>query len=444
MTTPLNLPRRLPRTSRRTRVLAVLAVVAVIVVIAWLRGLAGFWTDYLWFDSVGFTSVFKGVLLTKVVLSVVFISIFFVALAASFTVAERIAPVEVDPEATNELVLRYRDFAFGRARRIHLGVALLFAVLGGIGADRQWNNWDLFRYGVNFGSKDLQFHRDIGFYVFRLPFIRFLITWSFEAVVVVLLLTAVFHYLNGGITPQNAGERVRPAVKAHLSVLLGALAIIKAVAYYYDRLALVLSRSHVVAGAPATTVHADAPAKVLLIAIAIISALLFLANIRQRGWILPTVGVGLWLLVSVLVGAAYPALYQALRVKPSELTRETPYLLRNIDATRTAYGLDRVVTPNNYNYKPLLSPSEIQGTSPTALVNQRTIANVRLLDPAVNLLNTFNRLQSQRAYYSFNDLNLDRYIYTGPNGAQQETATATSVRELNGSVPSGFVNQHLQ
>ena len=426
--------------------LLVVAVVVIILLIASLRGLANFWTDYLWFQSIGFTSVFKGVLLTKVVLSVVFISIFFALMLASLTVADRIAPSDMDAGSTNELVLRYRDIAFNHGLRIRLAVSAVFAVLGGIGADRQWNHWDLFRYGLSFGVKDPQFHRDVGFYVFKLPFIRFLISWSFEAVIVVLIVTAVFEYLNGGITPQAPEERVRPAVKAHLSVLLGVLAVIKAVGYYYDRLGLVLSRSHVVNGATATSVHADSPAKRLLVVIAIVSALLFLANIRQRGWRLPAIGVALWALVSVLVGAAYPALYQAARVKPSELTRETPYILRNIQATRSAYGLDQVTTPSNYSFTPTISPSQVQGSSPQAQVNQQTIANIRLLDPAVDILNTFNKYQALRQYYTFNFLSLDRYLLsTGQGGQTQETATITSVRELNGpGVQPGFVNQRLQ
>lgn len=423
----------------------IVGVVVLIVVIASLRGLAGFWTDYLWFQSVGFLSVFRGVLVTRVLLAVVFSAIFFLLMIANLTIVDRLAPTDIDVGTANELVVRYRDFAFTRARWIRVAVSAIFGLIGGIGANSQWNNWDLFRYHVSFGRTDAQFHNDVGFYVFQLPFIRFLIDWAFEAVIVVLIVSAVFHYLNGGITPQAAARRVAPAVKAHLSVLLGALAIIKAVAYYFDRLGLVLSRSHVVDGATATSVHADAPAKLLLMFIAVISAALFLANIRQRGWILPAVGVALWALVSLLVGAAYPALYQALRVNPSELTREAPYIQRNIDATRAAYGLDKVQVDSNYKYSPTLAPGEIQGNTPQAVVNQQTVANVRLLDPAVNLLNTFDKYQALRSYYSFNELDLDRYQLdpTG-TGTPQETATVASVRELNSSVPSGFVNQHLQ
>ncbi len=434
----------MPRGSRRSRLALIIGVVVLIVVIASLRGLATFWTDYLWFQSVGFTSVFRGVLVTRVLLAVVFSVIFFAVLLGNLTIVDRLAPAEIDLSTANDLVVRYRDFAFTRALRIRLLVSLVFGLLGGISANSQWNNWDLFRYHLSFGRTDPQFHKDVGFYVFQLPFIRFLIDWSLEAVVVVLIVSAVFHYLNGGINPQAATRRVAPAVKAHLSVLLGALAIIKAVAYYFDRLALVLSRSHVVDGATATSVHADAPAKLLLMFIAVISAALFLANIRQRGWILPAVGVVLWGLVSLLVGAAYPALYQALRVNPSELTREAPYIQRNIDATRAAYGLSKVQVDSQYNYQPTLAASQIQGTSPQAAVNQQTIANVRLLDPAVNLLNTFDKYQALRSYYSFNELDLDRYYLNNGSGTPQETATVASVRELNSSVPSGFVNQHLQ
>jgi uncharacterized protein len=451
MRTPQDLPRRLPTSSRRFRIGLLIAVVAVIVLIASLRGLAGFYTDYLWFQSVGFTSVFRGVLLTKVLLSIVFIAIFFLLMFVNLTIADRFAPEEIDPAENDELVVRYRESVFPRGRIVRIAVSAVFALLAGTGADREWNNWDLFRYHTSFGISDPEYHRDIGFYVFQLPFINFLLGWFFEAFVVVLIVTLVAHYLNGGIRLQSAQRGLTGAVKTHISVLLGILALIKAVDYYYERLELVLSRSHVVNGATATSVHADKPAKTLLIAIAIIAAILFLYNIRQKGWILPAVGVGLWVLVYILVGLVYPALYQALRVNPSEFTREQPYIQRNIDATLKAYGLQNVqVEPacstssasNCYQYTSTVTKTEIQGPSTGATAAQQTIANVRLLDPAVQLVNTFNQYQKIRQYYQFNDLDLDRY-QLDTNGTPQMTATIASVRELNSSIPGGFVNQHL-
>ncbi len=445
MRTPADMPRRMPRASRRTRIGILVGIVVVIVLITSLSGLAHFWTDYLWFQSVGFTSVFRGVLLTKVLLAVVFIGLFFGLMFVNLLIADRVAPKDLPAEGSDELVVRYREVMAPRARLIRILTAAVFAVLAGVGANREWNNWDLLRYHVSFGIKDPLYHKDIGFYVFELPFIKFLLGWMFEAMIVVFIVTAVAHYLNGGIRLQGSDRHVTAAVKTHLSVLLGVLALIKAVDYYFQRLELVLSRSHVVNGATATSVHANKPALTLLIAIAVIAAGLFLYNIRQKGWTLPIVAVALWSLVYILVGAAYPALYQALRVSPSELTRESAYIQDNINATRATYGLNQVTVAKNYNYSPTVTASEIQGSSATAQANQQTLANVRLLDPAVQLKNTFDKYQALRSYYQFNDLDLDRYMLPSPTTNQPaETATIASVRELNTAVPSGFVNQHLE
>ena len=447
MRTPSDMPRRLPRTTRRSRIVAAIVVAVLVVLIASLSGIARFWTDYLWFQSVGFTSVFRGVLVTKVLLAVVFVAIFFFLMWVNLIVADRHAPFDTTLGEQDELVSRYRDLVMPHGRLVRAVTALVFALLAGIGANREWNNWDLLRYHISFGIKDPQFHKDVGFYVFELPFIRFLIGWTFEALAIVLVVTAVAHYLNGGIHVQGTERRVTAAVKTHISVLLGALAVVKGIDYYFQRFELVLSRDHVVNGATATNVHADLPARTLLIAIAAIAAVLFLINIRQRGWTLPVVAVALWLLVYILVGAAYPAIYQALRVGPSELTKESAYIQRNIDATRAAFNLKNVKTDGNYNYSPTVTQAEIAGTTPQQLANQHTLGNVRLLDPSVNLKNTFDKYQAQRAYYQFNDLDLDRYVLNpGGAAAPQLTATVAAIRELNStaSVLSGFVNRHLE
>ena len=290
-----------------------IGVVVLILLITSLSGLARFWTDYLWFQSVGFTSVFRGVLVTKVLLALVFIALFFVLLFGNLVIADRVAPDEPAQGWPTSWSCATGRSSVRHARIVRIVTSIVFAVLAGIGANREWNNWDLLRYHVSFGVTDPQYHKDVGFYVFELPFIKFLLGWAFEAIIVVFIVTAVAHYLNGGIHLQGSERRVTSAVKTHLSVLLGVLALIKAVDYYFQRLELVLSRTHVVNGATATNVHADQPARTLLIAIAVIAAGLFLYNIRQKGWTLPIVAVGLWVLVYILVGAAYPALYQALR-----------------------------------------------------------------------------------------------------------------------------------
>ncbi len=443
MRSPAEIPRRAPRTSRRFRIGVLVAIVAVIVVLSSARGLARFYTSYLWFEEVHFTSVFRGVLLTKVVLAVVFCALFFVLMWASLFLADRFAPPVLPAGQGDELVERYRDVVYPHGRVVRIVTAVVFALFAGIGANAQWNNWDLFRYGVPFSTSDPQFHRNVGFYVFKLPFIEFLLGWAFGAVVVLALVSAVAQYLNGGIRFQGPGPRVTPAVKVHLSVLLGILAVIQAFGYYYDRLRLVLSRAHVVDGATATSIHANLPAYDLLIGIGVIAAALFLLNIRFRGWTLPVTAVVVWAVVWIVAGHIYPALYQAVRVNPAELTQEQRYIARNIAMTRQAYGLDHVrVVSKSFDASQVVQPSAVQGDSPQARANRQTLANVQVADPKI-LSATFDSLQSLRSFYSLGNLSVDRYRLD-LGGKETTKETLLGVRELNGQVPGGFITSHLQ
>jgi uncharacterized membrane protein (UPF0182 family) len=412
----------------------VVAVVVAIILLTSLRGIARFYTDYLWFKELHLTSVFRGVLVVQVLLALFFTAFFFGLLLVNLTIADRIAPRfrPVGPE--DEIVQKYREVVGPHAGKVRLVVALVFALFAGIGTRSQWNNWLLFSHGVKFQQTDPQFHRDIGFYVFQLPFIKFIFDWLFVAIIITLVVTLVFHYLNGGIRVQSTVQRVTPQVKAHISVLLGALALVKAVGYYLERFGLTLSTKHVVDGATYTDIHAELPAKTLLIVIAVIAAGLFIYNIRQRGWTLPVIAVALWGLVWVLVGGIYPAALQALRVDPAENLRERPYIQRNIAATRAAFRIDHVQS-QNFAGNGQLDSTDITNDP----ARQTTLQNIRLLDPAF-IKDTVTKLQELRSYYQFSNLDVDRYNLNG-----NLTQALVAVRELNASdVPPGFVNQHMQ
>ncbi|HEX3541574.1 MAG TPA: UPF0182 family protein [Acidimicrobiales bacterium] len=434
MKAPADFPKR-SRRATRGRII-IIAVIVVFVLITSLRSIASFYTDYLWFQELKFTSVFRGVLVVQVLLAVVFCVLFFALLLGNLIIADRIAPRFRPAGPEDELVQRYREAVGPHASAVRIVVAVVFALFTGIGTRSQWNNWILFRNATSFHVKDPQFGRDVGFYVFQLPFIKFFVDWLFVAIIITLIVTLVFHYLNGGIRVQSPVQRVTPQVKAHISVLLGALALVKAVGYWFERFELTLSTKHVVEGATYTSVHADLPAKTLLIVIAVFAAALFIYNIYQKGWTLPIIAVGLWGLVWVLVGGIYPAVIQALRVSPAEIVREKPYIQRNIVATRTAYSLNNV-HQQQFSGVGNLTAADFTPTSS----NTVNLTNVRLLDPAF-IKDAFNKLQEIRSYYQFNDLDVDRYTLGGAVPALTQTLTA--VREINSAdVPSGFVNQHL-
>ena len=428
---------RVPTTERRSFALRgwIIAFGVLLVVLLFsLRGLAGFFTDYLWFDSLSQGDTFGRLLTARVIPALVFTVIFFAILLANLVIADRLAPKLRPmnaPTPEDELVSRYQQTTARYRGRIRVGIAVFFALIAGIGVSSQWQQWILFTHRVDFGKKDPQFHKDIGFYVFQLPFIRFMIDWLFAGLVIVLLVTAVAHYLNGGIRFQSPLQRVTPQVKAHLSVIVAVMALVKTAGYYYSRFELDLSTRGVVDGASYTDVKAQLPALNFLIFVSIIAAALFIWNIWRRGWVLPVIAVGLWAFVALVVGTIYPAAIQNFKVTPNEYAKERPYIRRNIEATRNAFNLDGV-NVENFNYTEDLQPDTVQANLPT-------INNARLWDPGV-IRSTYQTLQALQTYYRINDVDVDRYDLDG-----QTTQVLISARELNSSeLPSqSWVNEHI-
>jgi uncharacterized membrane protein (UPF0182 family) len=412
-----------------------IAIVVVLLVLLFsLRGLAGFYTDYLWFDSLGQGGTFSSLLGAKIVPALVFTAAFFVIMMVNLVLADRLAPKlrQLGPATPeDELVARYRQTTTRYTGRIRVAVALFFALIAGIGVSSQWRQWILFTNKVEFHRTDPQFHKDIGFYVFQLPFINFLIDWLFAGLVIVLLVTAVAHYLNGGIRFQSPLQHVTPQVKAHLSVILAVMALVKTADYYFSRFELNFSTRGVVDGASYTDVHAQLPALNFLIFVSVIAAGLFLWNIWRRGWVLPVIAVGLWAFVSLVVGTIYPALIQNFKVKPNEFANERPYIRRNIVATRDAFDLESVDV-KQFPFNPSPAPA-------TILSNVATIDNARLWDPTV-IRATYQTLQGLQTYYKINDVDIDRYVVDG-----QVRQVLISARDLNSSeLPQqSWVNEHL-
>jgi uncharacterized membrane protein (UPF0182 family) len=303
MRTPSDLPRRArrgPRRPGRGRVVLVVALVAVFLILTSLRGIAGFYTDYLWFKSLGLAGVWRGVLGAKTALAVIFTAIFFVLMWVNLRIADKIAPRFRPSGPEEEFIERYHELVGRRTGLVRVAVSLLFALIAGAGVSSQWRDWILFTHHTSFGVKDPLFHTDIGFYVFQLPFLTFVVSWLFAALLIIFIVTAVAHYLNGGIRVQTPAQRVTPQVKAHLSVLLGVLALVKAGGYWLQRYQLTTSTRGAVDGATYTDVKAQLPAIYLLLMISIAAFALFIYNIWRRGWVLPVIAVGLWGLVAVV------------------------------------------------------------------------------------------------------------------------------------------------
>lgn len=418
------------RRPRRSRIVLSAVLIGLVAIIASGRSIASFYIDVLWHQSLGRTDVLWGILFTRLGLASAFTLVFALVLALNMWIADRIRPDVVPATPQERALAGYRQLSTGRAWTFRLIVALLLGFLIGSPAAAQWQDWLLYRNSVPFGVVDPLFGQDVSFYLMRLPFIEFVVDWSFAALVVVTLVTAGVHALNGGIRMQIQGRKVTPIAKVHLSVLFAVLSVVRAIDYWFSRYNLTRSTRSVVQGATYTDVNAQLPATQLMILVSLAVAVLFLANFRQRGWRLPILATVLWVVIAVTAGGVYPAVVQRFIVQPNVSTRELPFIERNIEATKTAMGLGDI-SRSLLDVQPLTAAGLNQDPSP--------LRNVRQLDP-IQMRDRFILDEGQTSFYAVRDLDVDRYEL---DGRMQQVMV--SARELNSAgIPNRtWVSRHL-
>jgi uncharacterized membrane protein (UPF0182 family) len=410
--------RRPPR--RWTLAVLLLAFLA----LAAVGSLSRFYTDLLWFREIDKTNLFWGMLRARAFIG--FLAGLGTALivGVNLWMVERLAPRYGLTVVARPQVERARAVLSPYLRPLRLGIAAFLGLVVGLQASGLWQAFLLWRNRVPFGDRDAQFGRDVGFYVFELPFQRAVFGWLFTTLVLTTILVAAGHYILGGIRPQAETNRIATQAQSHLSVLLGLIVALKAWGYWLDKYQLVFSPRGVVAGASYTDVKVQLPALEVLFWVALICAAMFFWGARRGGLFLPLFSIVLLAGVSLIVGGIVPAVFQRFRVEPQELARERPYIQRNIDATRKSFNLDEVRTtrfPANVD----LSPQAIRA-------NQPTIENIRLWDPEV-LRPGVRNLQAIAQYYNFTDVDVDRYPI---NDARRQVMI--SVREVD---PNGLAEE---
>ena len=399
------------------------------------RAIATFFTNYLWFDSVNLNSVWIKILLTKGALVGATSLLAFIFIFTNLRLAVRATPVMDIFESfeSQDPLSRFRAWTNERFLRYRLWGSIGLSLFLGAGASQLWEQVLLFLNQQSFGVTDPVFQADVSRYVFGLPLYRLFVSWGFQLVIFTSLIIVLFFVATGALQlRQGRLPEVSSGAKAHLSVLLAFIAILKAFAYRLDSMELLYSPRGKVFGASYTDVIAHLPALNLLILISLFGAVLLLVNIKRRGWLLPATAISLWLAVSIIVGGLVPAAIQRFRVVPDELNKELPYVENHIDYTRLAYGLDSI-EEKSFAASPDLSQDDISN-------NKQTVDNIRLWDPTV-LAETYSQLQEIRAYYALQEVDVDRYRING-----ELTQVMVAARELDQTnLPAvGWVNERLQ
>ena len=374
-------------------------LILIFVVLGLLGGGVNLLTDLMWYDALDRRDVLTTRLGAQIGLFAVgFVAMLIPALLSPW-VARRIAP-QSPVRQLGGIELPDASVAIGIGLAV---VAVLLALGSGAAWSGAWETVLLFINGEEWGTTDPTLGRDIGFYVFDLPFWRFLLGWASTMLIVVGILTLATY----AVRALRWQFHLTAPVRAHLSVIGALLLLVIAAGYQLDIADLAYSTRGIggsVQAATYTDMNAQVPAFVILTVVAIGSAVLLLLNTFFRTLWLLAVAAGAWFILSILVGGLYPSFVQRVQVEPNELEVERPYLRNHLEATRAAFGLDEV------ELRTFTGEQEL--TREVFEQDEATVNNLRLWDYRP-LLTTFGQQQILRQYYTFRDVDIDRYEIGG-------------------------------
>jgi len=406
-----------------------LVIVGIVLAVVALAGVGrSIYTEWLWFGTLGYQSVYTKILGTRVGLFFAAFALFALLFAGNIVVASRLAP-KGTASAPAQVLMPFLRTA-GRAAVV--AITAFLSIMFGLAAQANWEVVLRFTNGQPFGSTDPVFFRDVGFYVFTMPFLSFIRGWALTAVIFSLL-AALAVYAISYSSQRKAFDNSRP-VLIHVGALVMSIAALAAMSYWLGIWELVLSPRGAVFGAGYTDVNTQVPAQwILLFSTLLLGGLILMALVRRRvRW--AAYGVGLWITLGIVVGQVIPGLTQRLQVEPNELQLETPFIEYNIAATREAFGLTRIVE-QDYAAEPMPSADAIADAD-------RTIENIRLWDHRP-LLDTYNQIQTIRTYYDFLDVDIDRYTIDGDYRQVMLSARELSKEKLPVDAQT-WLNQKLQ
>jgi uncharacterized membrane protein (UPF0182 family) len=423
--------RQMKKSRPRRRLMGgILAAIVIFLVFFLSRGVY-IYTEWLWFGEVGYTSVFWKMLLTQLGLGLGAGGVFFIFIYGNIMLARRLAPRYQFGPGTE--VIERAPIPDRLMRLLIPALLVLPTLIAATVGGAAWDEFLKFMNGTGFGISDPVFGRDVGFYVFSLPFLRTLQSFCWWTLIFTLLATAAMHFFDYAISWSQEKVVFAPHVKGHLSVLMGLIMFTLAASYLLKGYVLMFSPRGVVFGASYTDVHAQLPVYKFLAAVALVAGVLFLVNIYFRGWKLPIVAIGIIILTAIFAGRVYPFIVQQYEVSPNELAKEEQYIQYNIDFTRQAFDLEPI-KDQSFAAVDSLTPADIQA-------NAATTNNIRLWEPNT-LGQTYNQIQVIRPYYNFQDIDVDRYTI---NGKPQQVMLSS--REFKSGALSAaaqtWQNEHL-
>jgi uncharacterized membrane protein (UPF0182 family) len=404
-----------PATRTRATITITAIVLAVLIILFFVY--AGLDTQVLWYAQVGYLKVLTTQWTTQIIMF--FIGFFGMGLPVfvSIEVAFRWRPVYAK---LNSQLDRYQQVVEPLRRLAIYGIPAVLGIFGGVSSASHWQTVLEYLNRTSFHKLDPQFHLDLSFYIFDLPFWRGVVAFASAVVILSILAALATSYLYGAIRLNGREIRISRTARIQIATTLAVYIALQAISIWLDQYATLTSSSagFLATGAGYTEVNATIPAREILAGVAAVVAVLFIITAVIGRWRLPIIGTALLLVSGLIIGAIYPAIVQRFTAEPSAKTLESTYITRNIDATRTAYGVTKVKQVP-YNAITTTKPGQLKEDA-------ETTASIRILDPAL-VTRSFAQLEQFKQFYSFEPhLDVDRYTI---DGKTQDTVIAT--RELN-------------
>lgn len=367
--------------------------------------LINIYTDWLFFDELQYKSVFVKVLSAKLSLGLIYGVFSFAFIMINIIIANRthFAPIELFLDDQTKVSLNIAFLAkWMKPLTAVLGIAASF--YAGVLGSSIWNEFLLFQNRMNVGFSDPVFGKDIGFYLFNIPWFESIKNFISFIIIITTFIVSFNYILRGGIIVQERNISADKRVKIHVGILAGSFIINMAFGFYLDQFQLLFSPHGIIFGAGYADIHARLYALRALIALTVLSGVLFIIGILKGSWKVMFAPLVFTALVYAAGFLVYPALLQKLKVTPNELDLEKPFIENHIKFTRFGYDLEGIkVSPFDVSYN--LTAKDIER-------NNATIKNIRLWDD-MPILRTYSQLQQIRTYYSFQDVDNDRYTING-------------------------------
>lgn len=410
-------------------------IIPLLIAVAIIGGFTDWIVEWMWLDNLGYDQVFWTIKITQALLLIGSLAVALLYVLPNMSIlGKKFSTMSFGQSPLAQLNLH--TISTRKIKNAFYGLGAAISVFFSLAFFMRWDTYFRFHWNETFGQVDPVFGNDIGFYLFRLPFIELIQNSLVSLVFFVTVAIIILYIYSGALTVQSTKTIHAPGgVKKQISINLGIWLLLLSWGYYLERYNLLYNPNGAVYGAGYIDINIKLPVIWILCILCLILALLAFYQIFKTRFKWLLVGGVATIVIGVLGNGLLPGIIQTYVVEPSELQLEEQYIENSIEETRSAYALDKMET------QPYSAQPAEEMTRATIQENEQTVENIRLWDPRL-LIQTYRQLQEIRLYYQFYNVDVDRY--QTDEGYMQMMVSA---RELTEDLPEQadtWVNRRLQ